>query len=77
MATTPHPLVWDFYRTVDGADNLGGVVHYYDEMSQSIYLSSGIKTNVAGVPEGHWETAEQILDAQVTQEEIMNYSKTA
>ena len=70
MATTPHPLVWDFYRTVDGADNLGGVVHYYDEMSQSIYLSSGIKTNVAGVPEGHWETAEQILDAQVTQEEI-------
>lgn len=69
MATTPHPLVWDFYRTVDGASNLGGVIHYYDEMSQSIYLSSGLKTDVAGVPEGHWETADWIEDIQITQDE--------
>jgi predicted ester cyclase len=68
MATTPHPLVWDFYRTVDGASNLGGVIHYYDEMSQSIYLSSGLKTDVAGVPEGHWETADWTEDIQVTQD---------
>ena len=66
MATTPCPLVWDFYRAVDGADNLGGVIHYYDEMSQSIYLSSGLKTNIAGVSEGHWEDAELIGDAQIT-----------
>lgn len=58
MATTPHPLVWDFYRTVEGAEGLGGVVHYYDEMSQSLWLSSGIKTNLADIPEGHWKAAE-------------------
>lgn len=57
MATTPTPLVWDFYRQVEGAKGLGGVAHYWDEMSQSLWLSSGIKTNVASVPEGHWETA--------------------
>lgn len=65
MATTPNPLVWEFYRSVDGVENLGGVVHYFDEMSQSLYLSSGLKTNVAGVPEGHWETAEQINDIPI------------
>lgn len=58
MATTPHPLVWDFYRKVEGAEGLGGVAHYWDEDSQSLWLSSGIKTNVANVPEGNWETAE-------------------
>lgn len=57
MAVTPHPLVWDFYRSVEGASGLGGVVHYYDESSQSLWLSSGIKTNLADIPEGHWETA--------------------
>lgn len=57
MATTQHPLVWDFYRKVEGAEGLGGVAHYWDEDSQSLWLSSGIKTNVASVPEGHWETA--------------------
>lgn len=58
MATTPHSLVWDFYRQVEGAEGLGGVAHYWDEDSQSLWLSSGIQTNVASVPEGHWETAE-------------------
>lgn len=57
MATTPHPLVWEFYRQVEGAEGLGGVAHYWDEDSQSLWLSSGIKTNRANVPEGHWETA--------------------
>ena len=66
MATTPCPLVWDFYRAVDGADDLGGVVHYYDETSQSIYLSSGLKTDVAGVSEGHWKDAEPIEGIQIT-----------
>lgn len=58
MATTPQPLVWDFYRQVEGAKGLGGVVHYWDEMSQSLWLSpSGIKTNIADVTSGHWEDA--------------------
>jgi len=69
MATTPHPLVWDFYRSVDGVENLGGVVHYFDETSQSLYLSSGLKTDVAVVPEGHWETSERERDIQITQDE--------
>lgn len=58
MATTPNPLVWEFYRSIDGVQGLGGVAHYWDETSQSLWLSSGIKTNVAEIPEGHWETAE-------------------
>lgn len=66
MATTPCPLVWDFYRAVNGAEDLGGVIHYYDEMSQSIYLSSGLKTDVASVSEGHWEDAEPTKDIQIT-----------
>lgn len=69
MATTPHPLVWDFCRTVNDSGNLGGVVHYYDEASQSLYLSSGLKTDVAGVPEGHWKTADWLEDIQVTEDE--------
>lgn len=58
MAASTRPLVWKFYRKVEGAEGLGGVAHYWDEDSQSLWLSSGIKTNVASVPEGHWETAE-------------------
>ena len=66
MATTPHPLVWDFYRAVDGVTNLGGVVHYFDEYSQTLYLDNGLVTKVAEVPEGHWETAEQEAEVQIT-----------
>ena len=66
MATTPCPLVWDFYRTLDGADDIGGVVHYYDEMSQSIYPAWHLCTNVAYVPEGHWEDAEQTKFIHIT-----------
>lgn len=68
MATTTNPLVWDFYRSVDGVENLGGVVHYFDEMSQSLYLSAGLKTDVALVPEGHWDSAEITSDIQINEE---------
>lgn len=68
MATTTNPLVWDFYRSVDGVENLGGVIHYFDEMSQSLYLSSGLKTDVALVPEGHWDSAEITSDIQINEE---------
>lgn len=72
MATTPCPLVWDFYRAVDGADSLGGVIHYYDETAQSIYLSSGIKTDATVIPEGHWSTSEWTSGTQVTQDESIS-----
>ena len=72
MATTTAPLVWDFYRAVDDADDLGGVIHYYDEMAQSIYLSSGIKTDATSIPEGHWETSEYVKGIQVTQDSKMS-----
>lgn len=57
MSNTPHPLIWDYHRVVNSYGNLGGVAHYYDEDSQSLWLSSGIKTNVANIPQGHWKTA--------------------
>lgn len=66
MATTPHPLVWDFYRSAEGSQSLGGVIHYLDEASQSLYLNRGIATTVASVPEGHWETAERSDVYQIT-----------
>lgn len=66
MATTPQPLVWDFYRATDGAQGLGSVIHYLDESSQSLYLDGGIATTVASVPEGHWETSEQSKECRIT-----------
>lgn len=60
MAATPQPLVWKFYRQVTEGANVrtGGVVHYYDEESQSIYLNGGMITRTGEVPEGHWATSE-------------------
>ena len=57
MATTPAPLVWDFYREVgsDANAHVGGVVHYYDEASQTLFLNGGLKTRTADVDAGHWE----------------------
>lgn len=57
MPATPHPLIWEYSRKVDDAKNLGGVVHYYDEMSQSLWLDNGIQTNIADIPHGHWKTS--------------------
>jgi len=60
MAVTSAPLVWKFYRQVGSDVNaqVGGVVHYYDEWSQTIFLNGGMKTRTAEVPEGHWATSE-------------------
>jgi len=58
MAATNTPLVWDFYRAVPAAEGLGSVVEYYDEASQSLYLASGLKTQLATVEDGHWSEAE-------------------
>lgn len=50
-------LVWDFYRDI-GTDTdvqVGGVVHYYDEVAQTLFLNGGLKTRTETVPYGHWE----------------------
>lgn len=57
MSTTPNPILWDFYRQVQGATGLGGLFEYADTTSQSIYLNQGVKTQTAVVTEGHWEYA--------------------
>lgn len=58
MSTSPSPIVWDFNRQVTTQANaLGGVVHYYDENAQSIYLDWGIKSRASFPEKGQWETA--------------------
>lgn len=59
MAASSAPLVWDFYRDV-GADvdvKVGGVVHFYDEQAQSLFLNGGLKTRTSTVSDGQWKTA--------------------
>ena len=58
MAATTAPLVWDFYREVDGAEGLGSCLEYFTEDSQSLYLADGLKTRLALIEEGHWSEAE-------------------
>ena len=57
MAATPSPLVWDFYRAVDGAEGLGSCLEYFTEDAQSLYLADGLKTRLSFVEEGHWADA--------------------
>lgn len=68
MAASTAPLIWDFYRTIDaGPAELGGVVHYYDEASQSLYLDAGLVTRLADIPEGHWEDAAPAAQQTITE----------
>lgn len=71
MATTPSPLVWDFYREVGASGVVGGVIHYYDEAAQNLYNSGGLQTQLTQAPEGHWEEAvwgraQQIVPTEYT-----------
>lgn len=52
--STISPLVWNHWRKVNDAIDLGGVIHYHDQQSQSIFLEGGISTRVSHVPKGHW-----------------------
>ena len=64
MSASPCPVMWDFSRTAaQNASGVGGVLHYYDETAQTIYLDggstgSGFATNTAEVIEGHWRDTE-------------------
>lgn len=57
MAATTQPLVWDFYRQISGAEDLGAVVEYANEETQSLYLADGLMTRTAQISEGHWSDA--------------------
>ena len=58
MATSPSPLVWDFYRVVPGAEGLGSCIEYFTEDAQSIYLNHGLMTRTEKIQDGDWEGAE-------------------
>ena len=61
MAATTRPLEWDFYREISGATQLGGQIHYYDMMAQSLYGSSGgLTTTVSNPKLGDWTTTPSI-----------------
>ncbi len=52
-------LQWDFYRQVTSAGSLGTCVHYYDEMTQSLFLDNGnIETRISKAVKGHWKDSE-------------------
>lgn len=75
MAATSQPLIWDFYRQESSdAYDLGGVIHYYDENAQSIFLdvNGNLRTDVYYVDDGQWETSESYNSAI-----IANISATA
>lgn len=56
MASTPSPIVWDFFISKGEKNNIGGVAHYYDGTAQSFFLSSGkIETEYGVAREGHWK----------------------
>ena len=52
-------LVWDFYRQLGTDANVkpGGIVHYYDETAQNLFLNGGLKTRLSEPVGGQWETA--------------------
>ena len=74
MAATTEPIVWEYYRQIAEADDLGFVAHQYDTKGQSIYLADGLKTQVGLVPYGHWN--QQGLGEEITISEE-EYEKTA
>ena len=52
-------LVWDFYREIGSDTNVKpcGIVHYYDETAQTLFLNGGLKTRLSAPEGGQWETA--------------------
>lgn len=64
-------LVWNYYRKVSTPELLGGVVHYFDKSSQSLYLSGGgVATRIADVPGGHWEEAAPGEELVITEDDF-------
>lgn len=52
---TSRPLLWDFYREVEYASEVGTMVHYYDNWCQRFYVTSkGLTTKVGQISNGDW-----------------------
>lgn len=53
---TQAPIVWDFLRKISDQKEICGVVEYYDENGQSIFLNEGnIITEYGKVDKGNWK----------------------
>lgn len=62
MATTPAPLLWDFWRkSAQTAVSTGGLIDYYDAKAQELLPPAddgGISSSDTVVENGHWSDAE-------------------
>lgn len=64
-------LVWNYYREISAPGLPGGLVHYFDESSQSIYLSGGgLSTRLSDVPGGHWGEAAPGEELSITEDDF-------
>lgn len=72
MATTPRPLVWDFYKNLGQQSNIGGTVHYFDKYAQTIYINEGaLLTRAAYINEGQWKNVFlNILDEKIIENSV-------
>lgn len=59
-------IVWDFCRQIGNDVNakVGGVVHYYDETAQTLFLNGGLKTRLSTPTNGQWKTSELTSPSQ-------------
>ena len=55
MAVTTRPIVWEFYKKIENANEMGGLVHYFDTTAQKLYLNNGVRTRTTTVQNGHWK----------------------
>lgn len=62
MATTPAPLIWDFWRkSAQTAVSTGVLIDYYDTKAQELLPpedDGGISSSDTAVANGHWQDAE-------------------
>lgn len=66
MAVSETPLVWQFYREVPNAVDIGATFNYFDESGQSLFLKNGIATNLVEPEKGHWEQTTPGATEQIT-----------
>lgn len=71
MAASPNPLVWTASREIGNDINAktGGLVHFYDEQAQTIFLNGGMKSRYCSPKGGQWETTEWSFPSEHINEE--------
>lgn len=52
-------LIWDFYRkgASDEETQVGALIHYYDQSSQSIFVKNALYSRESEPQQGQWETS--------------------